>query len=456
MRETLFGTDGIRSIAGAYPLDEVSLRKLGAVIAGLTTAPRVLIGRDTRESGPTIEALLAAGMGRRGRVFTAGVLPTPGLAFLTRVHGFDFAVMISASHNPFADNGIKLFNRRGEKASAALESRVTREFLAHRRVCVPAMARPLPSVASDAYESFLLNEGQGLAPPSRGPKRTSAEGCKTRGGLRLAVDCANGAASQLAPRLFSRLGLDAAAGFASPDGRNINSGCGSTVPATLREWVKHSRANLGLAFDGDADRVIFADAHGRAIEGDHVLFHVARLLQRTEPRFAPVVVGTVMTNLGLERALQQQGITLLRADVGDKHVYRLMKKSGAILGGEPSGHVILRHRQATGDGLLTALYFMKALHFLGYDAAEAYDQLPLYPQRTLSIRVRRRPPLESWQAFQREAARFTLRHGRRARLLVRYSGTEPMLRIMIEARDPETIDRNMPVFQELVQKEIGG
>ena len=447
MKETLFGTDGIRSAAGAYPLDEASLLKLGAVIAAQGAAPRILIARDTRESGPAIESLLARGLGRRARISSAGVLPTPGLAFLVREHGFDFGIMVSASHNPFADNGIKLFDRRGEKASAALEGRISREFLARARVPLARPRRAAALLDARAYAAFLCREGRDLAP--------SAGASTAVPGLRLAIDCANGASSHIAPELFDGLGLAAEVAHAEPDGRNINASCGSTHPAALQELMARSRAGLGLAFDGDADRVIFADPHGRILEGDHVLFHIAHLLRRTEPRFKPVVVGTVMSNLGLERALKRAGIGFLRADVGDKHVYRLMKRSGAILGGEPSGHVILRHRQTTGDGLLTALHFLKALRFLGCDAAAAYDRLSLYPQRTLSIRVRRRPPLGEWEAFRCESARFTRQHGKEARLLARYSGTEPKLRIMIEARDPETIAKNMPIFQHLVENEIG-
>ncbi len=438
MTDPLFGTDGIRSVAGAYPLDEPSLIRLGAVIATLSARPRVLFGRDTRESGPVIEARLRRGLGRRSRVFSAGVLPTPGLAFLTRESACDFGIMISASHNPHADNGIKIFDRRGEKIPALLEKRISRDFHARKRG--PAASPPPPTnLESGAYESFLLGEGDGLG----------------NNGRRLAVDCANGAASFLAPALFRRLGLNAVVAHAKPDGRNINAGCGSTQPAALQKLVAKHRAALGLAFDGDADRVIFCDAEGRLLEGDHTLFLLARYLRETEPRFNRVVVGTVMSNLGLERALSREGIAFLRADVGDKHVLRLMKKNGAILGGEPSGHVILRHRQSSGDGLLTALCFLKALRHFAWDAAQLHERLSLFPQRTLSIRVSRKRDLRRWPAFAREASRFAGRHGRRARLLARYSGTEPKLRIMIEARDPEIIDRTMPVFQSLVENEIG-
>ena len=446
MNANLFGTDGIRSSTGAYPLDDTSLVKLGAVIATLSPSPRILIARDTRESGPTIEAQLSRGLGRDARVLSAGVLPTPGLAFLTRHLGCDFGIMVSASHNPFSDNGIKMFDRRGEKISVRLENRISAGFYALKRT-PERRPRQAAAVATGAYFDFLLGEGAGLSAGIPDGRR--------REGMRLVVDCANGAASRLAPALFRRLGADVIAAYARPDGRNINAGCGSTFPLALQKLVARNRAGLGVAFDGDADRVIFSDARGRLLEGDHALFLIAMHLRATEPRFNRVVVGTVMSNLGLEQALKKEGIGFLRADVGDKHVYRLMKKCGAILGGEPSGHVILRHRQTSGDGLLTALTFIEALRHAGSDAAALYDRLFLFPQRTLNIRVNRKPELKRWPELQQAAARFASRHGRQARLLVRYSGTEPKLRIMIEARDEETIRRNMPVFQSIVENEIG-
>lgn len=439
MSAALFGTDGIRGRAGAPPLDPDSLARIGAAIAGLRDRPRVLIGRDTRESGPAIERQLAAGMGARARAFSAGVVPTPGLAYLTRALGFDLGVMVSASHNPWQDNGIKVFDAGGRKLSARLEAHIGREVLgaaprAHRSRCAPAPVDTAP------YLDFLALQGEGLLTPGRG---------------RLAVDCANGAASRWAPALFRRLGLDAVVGHARPDGRNINAGCGSTAPAALQRLVGRRRAALGLALDGDADRAVFCDAGGGLLDGDHVLYLLALYLRDREPRFNRMVVGTVMSNLGLEQALRRAGIGFRRADVGDKHVYRLMARCGAILGGEPSGHVILRHRHSSGDGLLTALYVLRALRHFAWDAAELGRRLRLFPQRTLSIRVRRKPALSRWPALQAEAARFARAHGGRARLLVRYSGTEPKLRVMIEARDPGAIEKSMPVFQSLVENEIG-
>jgi phosphoglucosamine mutase len=438
MSAALFGTDGIRGRAGAHPLDPATVARIGAAIAGLAERPRVLIGRDPRESGPAIERQLAAGMGSRALAFSAGVVPTPGLAYLTRALGFDLGVMVSASHNPWQDNGIKVFDAGGRKLSARLEARIGREVLA--RGAVPRSRRAPAPVDAAPYLDFLARQGEGLAAPRP---------------LRLAVDCANGAASRWAPALFRRLGLPAAVGHARPDGRNINAGCGSTAPAALQRLVGRHRAGLGLALDGDADRAVFCDAGGGLLEGDHVLYLLALYLRECEPRFRPLVVGTVMSNLGLELALRRAGIGFQRADVGDKHVLRRMVRCGAILGGEPSGHVILRHRHSSGDGLLTALFVLRALRHFAWDAAELGRRLRLLPQRTLSIRVRRKPALSRWPAFQAEAARFARAHGDRARLLVRYSGTEPKLRVMIEARDPGTIEASLPVFQSLVENEIG-
>jgi phosphoglucosamine mutase len=438
MSDHLFGTDGIRSAAGTFPLDETSLRKLGAILASLVPRPRILIARDTRESGPAIESQLTRGLGRRARVSSAGILTTPGLAFLTRELDFDLGVMISASHNPYGDNGIKIFNQRGEKLSALLEKRISSAFAALKRAPA-AWPHPAAGTAADAYVDFLESHGCNVA----------------NSGLQVAVDCANGAASAVAPSLFRRLGLDVTAGFNRPNGRNINSNCGTTFPPALQELVRKNNSGLGIAFDGDGDRVIFSDARGRILAGDHALFLIARYLRETEPRFNGKVIGTVMCNLGLEQAFDRMGIEFLRTNVGDKYVFRLMKKNGAILGGEPSGHIILRHLQPTGDGLLTGLFLMKALRHFACDAAAAFDQLPLFPQQTLDIRVRRRKDLQSWEAFQKAAGRFARQHGPRARLLVRYSGTEPKIRVMIEARDQETIDKSMPVFQALVEDEIG-
>jgi len=438
MKESLFGTDGIRSVAGAFPLDELSLLRLGAAISRLVPDPAILFARDTRASGTEIEAQLGRGLGRRARVASAGVLPTPGLAYLTRKLRFDFGVMISASHNPYRDNGIKIFNRRGEKISARLENRISADF---RAGGATASFRPLApaSVSSGDYADFLCESGRDLGGQQ----------------MKIAVDCANGAASPIAAPLCRRLGLMAAVSHDRPDGRNINSGCGSTFPPALQKLVRDEKADLGLALDGDADRVIFSDRAGNILDGDHAIYLIARYLNAAEPRFNRKVVGTVMGNLGLEMALNALGMEFLRSDVGDKHVYRLMKKTGSILGGEPSGHLILRHWQTSGDGFLTALFFLKAMKYFNCDPGEISGQLHLFPQQTVNIRVQRRKDLKTWEALQKASREFAGKHGSQARLLIRYSGTEPTLRIMMEARDHDVIEKNMPAFASLVKNEIG-
>ncbi|MCJ7525674.1 MAG: phosphoglucosamine mutase [Candidatus Aminicenantes bacterium] len=438
MKDNLFGTDGIRSTAGAFPLDEASLLKLGAVIAHLTPDPAILIARDTRASGAVIEAQLSQGLGRRTRIASAGVLPTSGLAYLTRKLHFDFGIMISASHNPFSDNGIKIFNHRGEKICQRLENKISVDFRARKKT-TPARPQAITAIANRYYQDFLYENGKDLAEQK----------------MKIAVDCANGAASSITAPLCRRLGLNAAIGHARPNGLNINAGCGSTFPRALKKLVAEKKADLGMAFDGDADRVIFSDRSGNILEGDHALYIMARYLNDTEPSFNRMVVGTVMGNLGLERALNAIGIEFLRSGVGDKHVYRLMKKKGAILGGEPSGHIILRQRQTTGDGFLTALFFMKALDFFHCGADDILKQLRLFPQQTVNIRIRRRKDLKTWKTLRQAAREFEKQNGDQARLLIRYSGTEAMLRIMMEARDRNVIEKNMPIFQSLVENEIG-
>jgi len=438
MKDNLFGTDGIRSAAGAFPLDEISLLKLGAVIASLIPDPAILIARDTRASGAAIEAQLSRGLGRRARIASAGVLPTSGLAYLTRKLHFDFGIMVSASHNPYSDNGIKIFNRRGEKISGFLENKISADFRARKKtVCTRPQA--ITAIPDRDYQDFLYENGRDLA----GQK------------MKIAVDCANGAAYSIAAPLCRRLGLNAAVSHARPNGLNINAGCGSTFPQALQKLVADEKADLGMAFDGDADRVIFSDRKGQILEGDHALYIIARYLNDNEPRFNRKVVGTVMGNLGLGKALNAMGIEFLRTGVGDKQVYRLMKKNGAILGGEPSGHIILRHRQTSGDGFLTALFFLKAMDFFHCSAGEILSQLRLFPQQTVNIQIRRKKDLNTWEMLIRATREFEKKHGERARLLIRYSGTEPKIRIMIEARDRDIIEKNMPIFQSLVKNEIG-
>jgi phosphoglucosamine mutase len=438
MTGNLFGTDGIRGTAGEFPLDEVTLIKLGQVIGNLAAHPKIAIGRDTRESGAAIEEHLARGLAKNAQVFSSGVIPTPGLAYLTRKLGFHFGIMISASHNPYRDNGIKIFNRHGEKISTVLQNKISSELGKAKKT---APGKPVINSLDQfpGYMDFLLANGPSLAP----------------GKTRIILDCANGAASTIAPALFRRLELNPRISHARPNGKNINADCGSTCPQTLKTLVIRGKADLGIAFDGDADRIIFADREGQILTGDHALYVLAQYLRCSEPRFNCQVVGTVMANLGLETALAAKGIGFMRTDVGDSQVYRQMKKSGAILGGEPSGHIILKHLQTTGDGLLAALFLLKALDFFKWSPGDVRRQLSLYPQQTVNVPVRHKKNLAGWKSLARAEKEFAEKHGSQARLLIRYSGTEPVIRIMMEARDMEVIENKMPFFTALIQNEIG-
>jgi phosphoglucosamine mutase len=438
MTGNLFGTDGIRGMAGEFPLDEVTLIKLGQVIGSLAVNPKIAIGRDTRESGVAIENHLVCGLAKKAQIYSSGVIPTPGLAYLTRKLGFHFGIMISASHNPYRDNGIKIFNRRGEKISASLENKISAELGTKKKI---TPGQPVISQMDHypGYMNFLLANGRDLKP----------------GKTRIVLDCANGAASLIAPALFRRLGLDTLVRHDHADGRNINAACGSTCPQTLKNIVIKAKADLGIAFDGDADRIIFADHEGQILTGDHVLYVMAHYLRRSEPLFNCQVVGTVMANLGLEKALAAKGIDFVRTDVGDSHVYRQMKKRGAILGGEPSGHIILKHLQTTGDGLLAAIYFLKALNYFRWSSSDVRRQLRLFPQQIINIPIRRKKNLGHWKTLTQAKNEFQKRHGSLARLLIRYSGTEPMIRIMMEAQDMGVIQNKLPFFISLIQNEIG-
>ncbi len=443
----LFGTDGVRGTFGTYPLDEESILKLAAALAFHLKGARVVAGRDTRYSGSKILELLAAGTAGSLELFDAGVLPTPGLSFLTQRGGFDYGIMITASHNPWTDNGIKLFSGNGEKIPDALEAKLTGTFFQQ-----PTPAHlPAPDIGKETgeqYIRFMLERASRL--------RALIAGRET-GGLKLVVDCANGAAYLAAPRVFNfeACGCEAVMINHEPDGKNINLNCGSTHLEALARSVTEQGADLGIAFDGDGDRVLMVDGEGQTLDGDHTLYLIARYFKETEKEFNPVAVGTVLGNLGLEKALAQLGIEYVRTDVGDRHVYAEMKKRGALLGGEQSGHTIIRSCQKTGDGILTSLYFLEALFYFRLSPVDVRRELRLYPQDMVSLRVKEKPPLDTWEALNRLTAEFNDRHGQNSRVLVRYSGTEPKIRVMIESEDESVIHENMKHFEALIHSTIG-
>ncbi|HEY3384810.1 MAG TPA: phosphoglucosamine mutase [Vicinamibacterales bacterium] len=430
MTERLFGTDGVRGRAGTPPLEPRTIRRLGAaLVRALPRASvehRLLIGRDTRESGGWIARELAYGARTAGgTVVSAGVISTPAIAYLTRESSFDAGVVISASHNPFEDNGIKVFSGAGEKFTERLE-------------------REIEEVVADT--SWEVPEGDAGALPDEdfsGPylahARQAVPDAAALAGTRIAVDCGNGATSALAPRLLRDLGFDVVTIGCEPDGRNINLGCGSTHPDPLAHAVVEHRCRLGVAFDGDGDRAIFTDHRGRVVDGDAVMLMTARHLQATGRLRNQAIVATVMSNIGLEMALRASGIELVRCPVGDKYVMEELINRDLSLGGEQSGHIIFSSFLFTGDGLVTALSVLQVMAATGRELADLAAELVAYPQILVNVRVKTRRDLSEIPQIAAVIADVERRLGHAGRLLIRYSGTEPLLRIMLEGQDQEQI-----------------
>ena len=443
----LFGTDGVRGKAGVYPLDHATVRRLGAALVRAlphgTESPHLLIGRDTRESCAWIEAELAHGAGGEGaEVTSVGVVPTPAVAYITRAfEQYDAGVVISASHNPFEDNGIKVFSGRGETFTEKVEREIEAIVAdASWDVCDGAPDEVPGAELVDAYLDHLravLPEPEAFL------------------GFKLAIDCANGATTTVAPGLFRRLGFDVVVIGDEPDGRNINLECGSTHPERLSSLVVESGAQLGVAFDGDGDRAIFVDHLGRVVNGDAVLLLCARHLQSIGKLPGDAIVATVMSNIGLELALRESGIGMVRCSVGDKYVMEEMLARGIALGGEQSGHVIFSDYLFTGDGLCTALNVLETVRATGKTLAELADQLVNFPQVLLNVRVKQKVDLHTVPAVAAAMADIEQRVAGHGRLLVRYSGTEPLLRVMLEGRDQDEIRTWAQHIIDVVRQELG-
>ena len=442
----LFGTDGVRGKAGAFPLDPVTVRRLGAALVRAlphgTVSPHLLIGRDTRESGDWIEAELAHGAGGEGASVTSvGVVPTPAVAYLTRAYAeYDAGVVISASHNPFEDNGIKVFSGRGEKFTEKVEREI--EAIVADATWTTRDGAPKEVPGARLVDAYLEHLRAVLPDPS------------IFKGFKLAIDCANGATTPVAPGLFKSLGFDTVVIGNEPDGRNINLGCGSTHPEGLARLVVESGSQLGVAFDGDGDRAIFVDHLGRIVNGDAVLLMCARFLQREGRLPGNAIVATVMSNIGLEIALRQTNIGMVRTPVGDKYVMEEMLARGIALGGEQSGHVIFSEYLFTGDGLCSALNVLKTVAVSGRTLAELSDDLVNYPQVLLNVRVREKADLSTVPAVADAIARVEARVAGQGRLLVRYSGTEPLLRVMLEGRDQHDIKMWAQEIIDVVKREL--
>jgi phosphoglucosamine mutase len=428
MARTLFGTDGIRGTAGAFPLDARTIQRVGAALVNVLPqgAKRLLIGRDTRESGEWIERELAHGATSSGAVVhSIGVAPTPSVAYLTSALQFDAGVVISASHNPYHDNGIKVFSGSGEKYSEHLEERIE-QLVADTSWQVAEGGAPELSRA-DHLRAYLDHARAVFSNP------------EALGRFRMVVDCANGAMTTVAPRLLKEMGLDATIIAASPDGRNINEGCGSTHPEGLAKAVTSDGYRLGVAFDGDGDRAMFVDAGGRILDGDHVLLMCAKQMKAEGRLRGNAVVATVMSNIGLELGLKKLGIELVRTTVGDKYVMEEMQKRNLSLGGEQSGHIIFSDYLFTGDGLVTALNVMKTMAATGREVADLADDLTTFPQVLINVRVTEKPDLKKVPKVAAVIEEVEKRLAGKGRLLIRYSGTEPLLRVMLEGQSTDEI-----------------
>jgi phosphoglucosamine mutase len=441
MAQRLFGTDGIRGTAGVYPLDAQTIRRVGAALVKALPGhgARLLTGRDTRESGEWIERELARSAG--AVVQTIGVAPTPAVAYLTRSLGFDAGVVISASHNPYEDNGIKVFSGSGVKYSEHFEERIEEVIADSSWQLPPAEAANVPKAE---HVRRYLDHAREVLP--------AADGLLPLG---LAVDCANGAMTVAAPALFKELGFDVTLVAAEPDGRNINKGVGSTHPEILADTVRRAGCRLGVAFDGDGDRAIFADANGRILDGDHVMLMCAKQMKAEGRLRGNAIVTTVMSNIGLEIALKKLGIGLIRTSVGDKYVMEEMQKRNLSLGGEQSGHLIFSDYLFTGDGLITALNVLRTMAETGREMADLANDLTTYPQVLLNVRVREKADLQTIPEIAAVVKKVEERLGGNGRVLIRYSGTEPLLRVMLEGQDRGEIDAMAHEIVSVVQKRLG-
>jgi phosphoglucosamine mutase len=446
MPKELFGTDGMRGLPGTPPLDDATLsatsRSIGAYLKRTHPAARVLIGMDTRESGPHIAALLAAGLSDAGAsVAFAGVITTPGVACLVRQKGFQAGVVISASHNPFQDNGVKLFSSAGMKFPDSVEEMLEEDIFKHRSEAAPQ--NPPKLIADESLDAEYLAFLRGQVLP--GARLSS---------LRILLDCANGAAYKLGPELFRSLGADVIAMADAPDGRNINAGCGSLHLEGLQKRAVAERVSLGVAFDGDADRALFVCESGRVINGDGVLLATARFLKSQGKLKGHRVVATSMSNLGLERALAREGISLARAAVGDRYVLEEMLRSGSVLGGEQSGHIIFLDDSPAGDGLLTAVKIASLVSMEGR-LESLITGFKDYPQIIVNVKVKAKPPLDSLPEVSRALAEAQSALGENGRVVLRYSGTEPLARVMVEAEHDADVQRFSQSVANALRHSIG-
>ena len=452
MPKELFGTDGIRGVPGKYPLDDATLFRTGVALGeylaehrDAAKSPRVLIGMDTRESGPMLAGLIAQGLRASGiEPVSAGIISTPGVAWLVHAEDFAGGVVISASHNPYHDNGVKLVSSRGMKFPDSAEAQIESRILA----------------AQNTNSSLQQISNDGLPPTSPlhndylSSLREKLFHHADLSGMKIVLDCANGAASVLAPELFRSLGAEVITMFDSPDGKNINAGCGSLHPHKMQEKTALSGADLGVAFDGDADRAVFSTHSGRYVDGDAVLFAAGRYMKQVKKLKGHTIVGTSMSNLGLERALEREGLKLERVPVGDRYVLEKMLVIDANLGGEQSGHIIFLDDSTTGDGMLSAVKMASLVSIAG-KLDMLLENFKVYPQKIVNIRVRSKPDLASLPLVANAISEAEHKLGSSGRVVVRYSGTEPLARVMVEAESQIDVDYCCASIAQAIESSVG-
>lgn len=442
----LFGTDGIRGTAGEFPLDDQTVAVIGASLTRIYTeklgrAPRFLSGRDTRESGPVIERALHSGAVSAGAECTsAGVMTTPGVAYLADAENFDAGIVVSASHNPYHDNGIKIFTSGGKKADASIEEAIERDIASGERRD-PGSTEPDESGSSllaEKYEQHLLASFDGL----------------DLAGKTIAIDCANGAVFQIAPEVFRRIGANVIAINDSPDGKNINENCGSLHLEGLQAAVVENSAAIGIAFDGDADRALFVDENGEIVDGDGTLWIIAGHLLDNGGLANRKVIATVMSNLGLELALRERGVELVRTSVGDKYVLEELIRSGSEVGGEQSGHIIFPKESLVGDGIVTALTLIETMAERNQSLSQMLSGFVKYPQILVNVKVKEKRPFDSVPEIADAAKVLENELDGHGRLLLRYSGTENLARVMIEGKDQNEITKQANHLAEIIKSSL--
>ena len=443
----LFGTDGIRGAANEYPLTPDMAVTIGKAMAQHFKGPTLVVGRDTRLSCDMLESALISGICSTGvSPYLSGVLPTPGIAFLTRTLPAAAGIMISASHNPYFDNGIKVFGGDGFKLSDKEEADIEHRILTRETVSTDTARAEIGKVhrlddAGQRYTEFLKT----AMPPGF-----------TLNGLQVVVDCANGATHRVAPELLKDLDASTETLFIHPDGKNINDQCGSQHTEALAKKVLETGADIGLAFDGDGDRLIAVDETGATLTGDQILALSARTLKKQAKLKNDCVVSTVMSNLGLGLALKEMGIGHIMADVGDRYVMQQMLKSGSVLGGEDSGHMIFLDHHTTGDGLLTALKLMECMQFESRPLSELKNIMTVFPQILINVKVKQKPDIEGIPEIQDAIDSVKNALGQKGRVLVRYSGTQPECRIMVEGPSEEETQAYCEQIADVIRESIGG